>query len=469
LISPLALVKNALGFWYARRLEMTRSYLSVVAMLLASNAAFAEEQTVKNDSIVNFGQAVIVGDFVTNEMAGARLTSPCDGTIVAVQVLWLEGTPGHLPIIESAIYIWNGNTFPTPGTELAFLDSPLLTPGYWNEFRYLDEEQTTPLAVPVTQGQQFYVALQFAEPTDVGNGGPSVVRDLDGCQAGKNVLYAIPGGWMNFCIYLAGDLAIRAIVDCPGPGGACCHADGTCTNNAQQSDCQSFGDVWSSGQTCAQVTCAPRGACCRAGGCLQLIPESQCTSIGGVWAGAGSDCNQSACVAGACCLPATGECVQKFEFQCSDLGGTFLGHGVSCGPPNPCPQPTGACCFGTICITGQTHADCTAAGGTWAGAGTNCADSNSNGIPDACDTNTVCIGDLNCDGAIDFGDINPFVLYMSNSASWAAAFPGCNPLNGDINCDGTYGQASFGDINPFVALMSQCGMGCVCPGPFACP
>jgi hypothetical protein len=81
----------------------------------------------------------------------------------------------------------------------------------------------------------------------------------------------------------------------------------------------------------------------------------------------------------------------------------------------------------------------------------------------------VCTGDVNCDGVIDFGDINPFVLYLSNNAGWLAAFPGCNPLNGDINCDGTYGQGEFGDINPFVSLMTQCGSGCTCPGPVVCP
>ena len=81
-----------------------------------------------------------------------------------------------------------------------------------------------------------------------------------------------------------------------------------------------------------------------------------------------------------------------------------------------------------------------------------------------------CYGDLNCDGMIDFGDINPFVLYLSNNAAWQGAFPGCNLLNGDINCDGTYGQWSFSDINPFVTLMTQCGgYGCWCPGPIACP
>jgi len=65
----------------------------------------------------------------------------------------------------------------------------------------------------------------------------------------------------------------------------------------------------------------------------------------------------------------------------------------------------------------------------------------------------VCKGDMNCDGQKSFADINPFVQYLSAFASWQAAFPGCNPLNGDINNDGVYGQGSFADINPFVNVM----------------
>jgi len=63
------------------------------------------------------------------------------------------------------------------------------------------------------------------------------------------------------------------------------------------------------------------------------------------------------------------------------------------------------------------------------------------------------VGDLNCDGTVDFADINPFVLLLSDDAAWQAAYPGCPPQNGDINSDGTYGQGSFGDINPFVELL----------------
>jgi len=61
-------------------------------------------------------------------------------------------------------------------------------------------------------------------------------------------------------------------------------------------------------------------------------------------------------------------------------------------------------------------------------------------------------GDLNCDGLVDFGDINPFVLALTNPAGYAAAFPNCNIKNGDINGDGF---VDFGDINPFVRLLTN--------------
>jgi photosystem II stability/assembly factor-like uncharacterized protein len=61
------------------------------------------------------------------------------------------------------------------------------------------------------------------------------------------------------------------------------------------------------------------------------------------------------------------------------------------------------------------------------------------------------LGDLNCDGVIDFDDINPFVLALSDPAGYGTAFPDCNLLNAD--CDGN-GLVDFGDINPFVALLS---------------
>ncbi len=75
-------------------------------------------------------------------------------------------------------------------------------------------------------------------------------------------------------------------------------------------------------------------------------------------------------------------------------------------------------------------------------------DTDYDGIGDACD---VKVGDVNCDGGVNFGDINPFVLLLSDPALWQQTFVECRMLNGDINGDGS---VNFGDINPFVALLT---------------
>jgi hypothetical protein len=66
-------------------------------------------------------------------------------------------------------------------------------------------------------------------------------------------------------------------------------------------------------------------------------------------------------------------------------------------------------------------------------------------------TVTADLGDLNCDGTVDFGDINPFVLALTNGAGYAAAYPNCDRDLADCNQDG---YVDFGDINPFVEILS---------------
>jgi len=61
---------------------------------------------------------------------------------------------------------------------------------------------------------------------------------------------------------------------------------------------------------------------------------------------------------------------------------------------------------------------------------------------------SVLAGDVNCDGTVDFLDINPFVAALTVPAD----MPGCGVLNADINQDGV---VDFADINPFVDLMLQ--------------
>ncbi len=61
------------------------------------------------------------------------------------------------------------------------------------------------------------------------------------------------------------------------------------------------------------------------------------------------------------------------------------------------------------------------------------------------------IGDMNCDGAVTVGDINPFVLAITDPAAYTAQFPDCDIDAGDCNSDG---DITVGDINCFVALVT---------------
>jgi hypothetical protein len=63
-------------------------------------------------------------------------------------------------------------------------------------------------------------------------------------------------------------------------------------------------------------------------------------------------------------------------------------------------------------------------------------------------------GDLNCDGVVNFDDIDPFVLALSDPNGYEQQYPDCNILAGDCNDDG---YVDFGDINPFVAILSGGG------------
>jgi len=76
-------------------------------------------------------------------------------------------------------------------------------------------------------------------------------------------------------------------------------------------------------------------------------------------------------------------------------------------------------------------------------------DANGNGIPDECE---LLVGDLNCDGTVDFGDINPFILALSNPGIYATTYPLCDIMSGDINGDSA---VDFQDINPFINLLTK--------------
>lgn len=187
-------------------------------MAVASAFASAAEVTVKNDSLVNFGTAAIVWGFVEGEKAASWLTSPCNGTLRAVQIFWRSPSGVTGEQIHDSIEIFRGGTFPNPGALAETIAGPVLTDGVLNEWRYLDENNVVPLAVPVSENETFVVSFTFdTEPQP--NVDPSVTRDTDGIQPNRNALYARLGPgmyvWFNSAtLGLQGDWIIRAVVDC---------------------------------------------------------------------------------------------------------------------------------------------------------------------------------------------------------------------------------------------------------------
>lgn len=68
-----------------------------------------------------------------------------------------------------------------------------------------------------------------------------------------------------------------------------------------------------------------------------------------------------------------------------------------------------------------------------------------------CPAPTVCLGDTNCDGTVNFTDIDPFVARLGcPNSNPTACNAGCNWQNADINSDGA---VTFADIDPFVGTL----------------
>ena len=59
-------------------------------------------------------------------------------------------------------------------------------------------------------------------------------------------------------------------------------------------------------------------------------------------------------------------------------------------------------------------------------------------------------GDANCDGTLNFFDIDPFILALTDPSGYAAAYPECDQMLADIDGNGTVNNF---DIDPFVAVL----------------
>jgi uncharacterized repeat protein (TIGR01451 family) len=268
---------------------MTRSFYFLSGLLICASAG-GVEVTVKNDSLVNNASGSIVGDFAIGEAAAAWLTSPCNGNIRAVQVFWTSTSVGTPVSIEDSITIFRNGTFPIPGAVAQTVNGPVMNDGVLNEFRFLDENNTVPLIVAVSTNETFVVSFKFGNPTSIASGTPSVIRDTDGNQTGRNGLLAKVGAtftWFNSStLGVGGDWVIRAVVDCPTvvtnadvgvtmssqptlylPGAALNYTISVSNSGPAAAVNTSIVDIFPSGYTASSWNCvASGGASCTSGG-----------------------------------------------------------------------------------------------------------------------------------------------------------------------------------------------------------
>jgi hypothetical protein len=195
--------------YWRHALDFTAGCFSATMVLAIASFAGAtcpEESPLKN---YTGSGSVVCPCFVSGEEAGAVLLAPAEHypiEILRVGIGWGSVYGGSPQSLEQAIKIYPAG-LPNPGAATFTLEGPALNDGYINEFNL------EPLpGEAVIQSGSFTVTLKFLNTNAGDPYAPSMVHDGNGCQAGKNVVYAIPGGWYSACaLGVTGDWIVYAI------------------------------------------------------------------------------------------------------------------------------------------------------------------------------------------------------------------------------------------------------------------
>ncbi len=158
--------------------------------------------------------------FIPGEEAGSIFNLPAEDfpiEILRVGIGWGSLFGGAPDVLEQSIHIYEGG-LPDPGAPVFSIDGPQLTDGVINEFNL----EPLPGEIVINSGP-FTVTLEFFNSnTGDASLSPSVVHDGNGCQPGKNVVFAAPGGWNDACpLGVTGDWLFYVVyrpVVCAGAG-----------------------------------------------------------------------------------------------------------------------------------------------------------------------------------------------------------------------------------------------------------
>lgn len=198
---------RTLGAAPRRRSLFRNPCVSWIAAGSLTMATAAAAQTCTEEPALSYytgGGQTVCPCFVAGEEAGAVFDVPAEHypiEILRVGIGWASQFGGTGQTLEQSIHVY-GAGLPDPGARLYSLDGPVLTDGAINLFDL--EAQLGTVTVP---SGPFTVTLEFASDNAGNLFAPSVVHDGNGCTpGGKNVIKAIPGGWIDICTQgLGGD------------------------------------------------------------------------------------------------------------------------------------------------------------------------------------------------------------------------------------------------------------------------
>jgi hypothetical protein len=224
---------------------------SACALLFLASSAAADVKVYKNDSLPLTGGGAIAcqAGFASNEIGASVFTVPAgDGKVLLLQAQFWACDGSGLGFASSRpvqvnVYPAGG---PNPGTPVYVSPTISALPGFLNLWPLEPENLSFDPADTFTLGVKLLNGGLFPNFT-------TLSTDSDGCQPGKSLIFAVPGGWTDACtLGVSGDMFIRArvLTEGPVPYGA-----GTPGTAAAVPAIDSTG-AWMIGSGSFAVTCA---------------------------------------------------------------------------------------------------------------------------------------------------------------------------------------------------------------------
>ncbi|HKE02004.1 MAG TPA: hypothetical protein VKE69_13395 [Planctomycetota bacterium] len=191
---------------------MRRPLSALVLAAALASPALATDKTYQNDTVVAGGPANVQAGFVKNEIAAAVFSvPPADGKVFLRNASVVMGNALGLSTTRQMRVLVYASGGVNPGTPI--FTSPIFTfsPGALN---IVDVSAQN---IELAAGSTFTIGAKFEQDGGL-SGLTSVVTDTSGIQSGKNLVFAVPGGWSTAeSLGISGDFAIRADVTTNGP------------------------------------------------------------------------------------------------------------------------------------------------------------------------------------------------------------------------------------------------------------